>query len=218
MAKITAIIFALVIAAVSAKAGPAYVGVKLGLNQTTLTETIESEGKSSLTAGLYIEDMLDRHFAFHIEVAYTDRKSNSLEYLYLRDSYQDDYSGGYIVARTTVRTETQFVDLAWLLKVAPSNVEQMIPYVYGGPMVSLLISGSTTVRHVYGEVTHDLESDIGIFSYALGGGFDFDIRGVKTSLDLRMTKALSSIDYQDGGPKRKTNLYSATIGVRLGQR
>lgn len=216
--KIRCIAVTIVLIIMAASIGRAVthdVSVKLGINQTTLTDTYKCDGLSGLTAGVYVEDYLSSYHAIHFEVSYTNRKSKSLESIRVKDSYQDDYSSGYNVYGASMRTETNYIDFAALLKLFPPEENRLGPYVYIGPVISVLVSGQGTIEYIYGKSNFDVDYQKGVISYAFGGGVDFDIKGLRSSFDIRGIRALAEFTESAGDPGFKNNLFLVTLGICL---
>lgn len=208
----------IIIAAGAIQAADRDFGIRLGLNRTTLTNMVESKGRNGLMAGVYIDDRLSNFYALHIEFNFIDRKSKSLERIRRRDPFQDDYSGGYSIFPITVMTETNYIDLAALFKLFPPGMSRTMPYIYGGPVFSILIVGRRTEIYSRREVEYDVDSQRGVISYAFGGGIDFNVKGLKSSLDIRMTRAVTTFTDSNYNPGYKNNFISATVGVCLSSR
>ena len=217
----------IIVAAGAVQASDWDFGVRLGLNQTTLTNTYESDGVNALTAGLYAANKLGSFFGIDFELAYTNRKTDSREdYRNLKQFYiyQDDYDNRQDYILSTL-TDAHYIDLDALLKLFLPDYNRISPYVYGGPVVSLLVDGHKTATRRSLETVYNMDSPKFVGGYAIGAGFDFNFKGFKSSVDIRMTKAVTKIanyevlspainhPFYNYDPSYKSDFISATIGI-----
>ena len=215
-ARIFTVIALVACAAIPLEARAWDFGIKLGLNQTSLTNTDGSDGLSALTAGVYFENQFTNYQALYVEFAYSNRKSRSFESV-LTGFWFDGYDlTGFPAPDRIVRTETNYLDFAALWKLFVQDEHRNGPYILVGPVFSVLISGQRALELGY---TADLKADVdyqkAVISYAFGGGIDFDIRGLRSSLDIRATRALTAFGDSNGIYGHKNNLFSATVGICL---
>ena len=208
-------------------------GVKLGLNQTTLTKIGSTQyinkinGTNSITAGIFAENQLGNFYGLCFEAAYSKRKTglildpNAVSWFYYYDiSGMDDIP---------FNIETNFIDLSALFKFFPLTVNGAVPYLYGGPVFSVLVAGykKPTSSNLLFE-REDVNSPATAIGYSLGGGIEFNVKGLKSSLDIRMIRTLNGLTYYQkksgyisypplpySDEKYRNNFISVMLGVSL---
>ena len=213
-------------------------GGKLGLNQTTLVNgggltSIEGiKAGDDLTIGVYTENRFGNFYGIYCDMAYSNRKTYLHDYYSLFDPDLGNYIDYLYLLNHKLKfaMETNFIDLAAFLKLFPPGLNKINPYFYGGPVLSFLVSGTKKPVDVVTPKSHqDIFSTSTDISYAIGFGVDFNYKGIRSSLDIRMIRGFNWLTYikdttsQPAVPplnsgwdlKFKNNVISATLGISL---
>jgi opacity protein-like surface antigen len=196
-------------------------GLKLGLNNTWLTNTEKSYGFDGLeekyytingpTFGIYFEERLSAFHTIRTEVVYTQKKWHSIEY--------QDYYGNHYYAPIMVSTAVNYIACALLLKIFPINLNATKPYICLGPELSMHISDSRTIKELVEYPHYSSDLDVGNnYGFALGGGLEFSKTRPLISLEIRWVGGLKYSAYSNGGDGHGINTLLVTIGVGLKQK
>ena len=211
-------------------------GVKLGLNQTTLTKPansfyiLEINGSNGFTGGFFAEKHLQSFSGLYFDITYSNRKTGTLEDcsgLYSFPDYLDDN----LQDRIPFINVTHFINLSTALKLYPPAMYKAMPFVYGGPVFSVLLNGHKETAYPINFVeSRSIKTPKAAIGYAIGCGLEFNIKGRKSSLDIRLARTLNSLAYfqeperpqpaipflpTDYDLKYKNSVISATLGVSL---
>ena len=188
----------LILTAGAAKAADLDLGFRLGIDYLGLPRYAKADNSRGFTAGLFLERQMSAVHAYHLELDYAYRE-------YERYPYDNFWNGGH------------FVDLAAFVKAFPPGRSAIKPYVYIGPVFS------TNMRyHTRGHIDGYPEYDPGTeenrydFSYATGSGFDFSIKNLNMTMDVRLIRELTSSTTAITGARR--DYASVTIGIKFSSR
>jgi len=184
-----AIVATILLCAVPGQAADLDLGLKSGIDYIGLPHSRDTDAPRGFTAGFYLEQPLSKIHAFRFEFNYAYREFQT---------YRDYY---WLTG--------DFIDLVALAKIFPPGEYRLTPYLYIGPVITELIQsgwrGLSPPHHYFVPELDRLH-----ISYAIGGGFDFNIMGRGSTIDIRLIRELTeSSNILD----HKSNYASVTFGV-----